>query len=352
MTRLSPKTVLVVFSFISLYTAASAQDCSSAQALCGTSGAETVNTDQGQSLAVPASFCFDNAENTVFYSFETLDINQFPGITYDDSTAVLSIESITCEPDSTTGIGVNFAVFTASDLCDESTFSQPIICQEMTSASQQINLNELMPSTTYYIAVSGATGDAPADSPAICDVAIGVSGAAVTYDLEAEWYPENDPDRAQEILLEGETAVLEANADFPGLSWSGEALNSNMGSPVTANPEGVDENYVYTVETTINGCEYTDEVTVVILAAIIPDNAFTPNADGFNDTWYIDRITEWPNAQIVVYSRWGQKVYEVTNYSNDWDGDGLPAATYYYVIELNPIDFNTNPYTGSVTIVR
>jgi len=352
MTILSPKMVLVIFSFTALYHTVSGQNCNSPQNLCGTSGAETMNTDQGESITVPAGFCFDNAENTVFYSFETLDINQFPGISYEDSTAVLSIESIACEPDTNTGTGVNFAVFTASDLCDESTYGQPIICQEMTSASQQINLSELLPSTTYYIAVSGATGDAPADNPSICDVAVGVSGAAVTYDLQANWYPENDPNRAQDILLEGETAVLEANADFPGLSWSGEALNSNTGSPVTADPEGVDENFVYTVETTINGCEYTDEVTVVVLAAIVPDNAFTPNGDGFNDTWYIDRVTEWPNVQIVVYSRWGQKVFEATNYSNDWDGEGLPAATYYYVIELNPIDFNTNPYTGAVTIVR
>ncbi|MCA1764582.1 MAG: gliding motility-associated C-terminal domain-containing protein [Flavobacteriales bacterium] len=352
MTRLSPKLVLVILSFILLKGSAIAQTCDSPQELCSTSGAETLNTDQGEAITVPAGFCFDNAENTVFYSFETLDLNQFPNLAYEDSTAFLSIASINCEPDTTTGTGVNFAVFTATDICDETTFSQPIICQEMTSAAQEIDLNELAPSTTYYIAVSGATGDAPADNPSFCDVAIGVSGPAVTYNLEAEWYPEPDPDRAQEILLEGETAVLEANENFPGLTWSGEALNSNSGSPVTANPEGVDENYVYTVETTINGCVYTDEVTVVILAAIVPDNAFTPNGDGFNDSWYIDRITEWPNAQIVVYSRWGQKVFEVTNYNNDWDGEGLPAATYYYVIELNPIDFNTNPYTGAVTIVR
>ena len=144
---------------------------------------------------------------------------------------------------------------------------------------------------------------------------------------------------------------LPASADLNGLSWTGDNLNSTTGNSVTANPTGIGT-VNYTVETTINDCIYNDVVQVIIRQAIKPDNVFTPNGDLYNDTWHIDNITTWQNAQINVYSRWGTKVFQATNYQNDWDGDNLPAATYYYVIELNPIDGNTEPITGSVTIMR
>jgi gliding motility-associated-like protein len=74
---------------------------------------------------------------------------------------------------------------------------------------------------------------------------------------------------------------------------------------------------------------------------IIPD-AFTPNQDGHND-----KFTIIHSSQIIisleVFNRWGNKVYESTDYQNDWDGKGsghllgqnLPSGTYYYIIVIH-----------------
>lgn len=69
---------------------------------------------------------------------------------------------------------------------------------------------------------------------------------------------------------------------------------------------------------------------------------FTPNGDGINDTWHIDRIDQFPNAHIIVYSRWERIVFEVENgYKNDWNGvysnnnEPLPDGSYAYVIDLD-----------------
>jgi gliding motility-associated-like protein len=185
-----------------------------------------------------------------------------------------------------------------------------------------------------------------------CSFSVEVSGPALEYDLDLSYFPEGDPDRTNQNIYEGETVILSAGDGFNDVEWSGPELNSLQGNEVTADPEGVDVFIPYTAIAEIDGCTFTESIEVYIAPAIQASNAFSPNGDGINDTWEIQNIDDWPNAQIFVYSRWGNKVFQTTNYSNDWGGDDLPSATYYYVIELNPIDFNAEPITGSVTIMR
>lgn len=349
MTKISPLKVMASAIFIFFTGFSMAQDCSDPQSVCAESSSETISTENGVNTPLPNDFCFDQAENAVYFSFETLDLDQFSGLSFDDPTATLSISGLNCNPDTLFGQGVLAAVFTADDLCQSSTYGSPIACDTLYQGADAL-LDNLQPSTTYYVLISGFTGDSPAINPGECEVTVSVSGPAVTYDLDASWHVEGSGN--QSALLTGQTLVLEADNAISGYTWSGEALNSFSETPVTANPLGADKNLPYTVEVTINDCVFQETLNVPLRPAIVPYNAFTPNNDGYNDTWKIEGITQWPNAQIYVYSRWGTKVFQTINYNNDWGGDDLPAATYYYIIELNPLDFNLEPFTGSVTIIR
>jgi hypothetical protein len=42
----------------------------------------------------------------------------------------------------------------------------------------------------------------------------------------------------------------------------------------------------------------------------------------------------YKESELHVFNRWGNKVFESKNYNNDWDGGGLPAGTYYYILDL------------------
>jgi len=82
-------------------------------------------------------------------------------------------------------------------------------------------------------------------------------------------------------------------------------------------------------------------------------NAFTPNADGVNDTWIIDNIDMYPRAYIEVFNRWGQCIFEAKGSEDPWDGtyNGkiVPTGPYIYVVNL----FNGDEaYTGIVTVVK
>lgn len=85
---------------------------------------------------------------------------------------------------------------------------------------------------------------------------------------------------------------------------------------------------------------------------IIP-NAFSPNGDGINDTWNIQNITAYPHAEISVYTRFGQKVYQSTTAERPFDGrfsgKDLPVDVYYYIIDLR----NGTPLIkGHISLLR
>ncbi len=77
----------------------------------------------------------------------------------------------------------------------------------------------------------------------------------------------------------------------------------------------------------------------------VPDG-FSPNNDGTHDVLVIQGLNDYPEAELKIFNRWGNLVYEASPYNNDWDGtknvglpspDGssdLPAGTYYYVLDL------------------
>lgn len=80
------------------------------------------------------------------------------------------------------------------------------------------------------------------------------------------------------------------------------------------------------------------------LDVIIP-NGFTPNGDGYNDTFVILNLEQYPENTIVIFNRWGDKVFAAEPYLNDWDGNSAGAklkitgdqvvdGTYYFVLDL------------------
>ncbi|WP_340153686.1 cadherin domain-containing protein [uncultured Marivirga sp.] len=82
--------------------------------------------------------------------------------------------------------------------------------------------------------------------------------------------------------------------------------------------------------------------------------AFTPNGDGSNDTWEIDRMGNYPKSTIRIYNSDGIEVFKNTGYTQQWDGyyNGklMSIGNYYYIIQLN--DSTGKVYKGSVMIIK
>jgi gliding motility-associated-like protein/uncharacterized repeat protein (TIGR01451 family) len=120
---------------------------------------------------------------------------------------------------------------------------------------------------------------------------------------------------------------------------------------------------VYTVTVTdFNECSVTGSETVRPMneiCLIIPE-AFSPNGDGINDTWDIefynanmDLSALYPNIEIKIFNRWGQKLWEsAPGYPEPWDGRAngikLPIDSYHYTIDLGN---GSRMLIGTITIV-
>ena len=137
-------------------------------------------------------------------------------------------------------------------------------------------------------------------------------------------------------------------------SWTPAADldNANAQFPI-ATPTGT-TTYVVMV-TDINNCTAMDSVVISLTGEEILNvrNIITPNGDGFNDVWHIENILNFPNNNVSVFNRYGQKVYESSGYVNDWggtyNGDLLPDGSYYYVVELTD---SGKVFKGAINIVK
>ena len=62
---------------------------------------------------------------------------------------------------------------------------------------------------------------------------------------------------------------------------------------------------------------------------------FTPNGDGYNDFFYIGHVGNYPNFELEVFNKWGQRVHRqkgnYTPWDGTWGGIKVPDGTYYYV---------------------
>lgn len=110
-----------------------------------------------------------------------------------------------------------------------------------------------------------------------------------------------------------------------------------------------------------NGCSGFDSTYVTIEdndCLNIP-NLVTPNNDGHNDIWVINGIDKYPDASVEIYNRWGNLIFKVSPYNNDWSGqvteglrigseDKVPSGTYFYILELN--DDEHDPFKGYVEV--
>jgi gliding motility-associated-like protein len=82
------------------------------------------------------------------------------------------------------------------------------------------------------------------------------------------------------------------------------------------------------------GCTATADIFVEELETCVIPQGISPNGDGMNDTF---DLSSFDVQSLTIFNRNGVKVYEKTNYLDEWhgqslDGDELPVGTYYYVM--------------------
>ncbi len=94
---------------------------------------------------------------------------------------------------------------------------------------------------------------------------------------------------------------------------------------------------------------WSNEVCLDFPHPIMIYNAFSPNGDTRNEYFFVENLTYYNVESIEIVNRWGNQVYQDTNYDNLWNGGDLPDGTYFYVIKFTEFE---EPFKGTVLIHR
>lgn len=141
------------------------------------------------------------------------------------------------------------------------------------------------------------------------------------------------------------------SVEIINVSWDfGDGGKSNIDNPSHLY-QAIETYNGFFKYTTDDGC--TDSILFIVdvreIKLEVP-NVFTPNGDGINDYFEIKNLDSYVSNELVIYNRWGKKVYEASNYRNQWDGNSLNNGVYYYVLKCVGF-YSDEEYMGSVTIM-
>ena len=94
----------------------------------------------------------------------------------------------------------------------------------------------------------------------------------------------------------------------------------------------------YVVVRDFYGCPGNDGTTVERRCPVFLElpNAFTPNADGINDAFFVV-ANDVVAMDLKIFNRWGAEIYHSQNMTDTWDGTikGIPVPDGVYVVVLS-----------------
>ena len=147
--------------------------------------------------------------------------------------------------------------------------------------------------------------------------------------------------------------IASSETNAASVMWTPfDGLDDETAVSPLANPQVTTE-YIMTV-TSPDGCTDTDTMTidVTVVQKLDVTTLFSPNGDGRNDTWVVNKPALIQGCRLIIVNRNGTEVYSTSNYNNEWDGtingEELPEATYYYVFDCP----DGRSFNGPITVIR
>lgn len=353
-------------SCVTIYPPTVAGALSPGGSFCGTTGAGTITLS-------------GNTGNVLNWQYSTNGGTTWTSIT--NTTTVLTYTGVTQST-------IFEAVVQNSSFCAIDTTGQSVFVVDPVSIAGTLNVTSGNDSVCFGInngmlTISGNTGqvlgwassvDGGLSWTAITNTTVTQSYVNLTQSMIFQAYVQSGlcpPDTSPKVNITVlPLPTVNAGPDstiYPG--WTVTLNGSGNGTPLWLPSGSLSNQFIFNpaatpsvttayilVITDTNACSNADTVVITVDIPVFNgtvSNYFTPNGDGLNDTWYVQNIQNFTGNEVFVYNIYGNEVYNVKDYKNDWkgtyNGNDLPDGTYYYVLKF---DNQPKIFKGSLDIIR
>jgi gliding motility-associated-like protein len=115
----------------------------------------------------------------------------------------------------------------------------------------------------------------------------------------------------------------------------------------------------YWVRTSNGNCINADTISIFFSSCdvgIEMPNVFTPNGDGSNDNFIPIKYEGIYSANLVIFNRWGEKVFSTDNLVKGWNGNLnnniCSDGTYYWIVTCMTVANESKELHGCLTLIR
>ena len=160
----------------------------------------------------------------------------------------------------------------------------------------------------------------------------GVKDSVIKY---IDIYPIPEVFLGQDTIIHmGQSLILDAGSGPDYYLWQDGSSQETF---------EVFQDGMYWVRVIKNNCVDFDTIFITFddcIASLEIPNCFTPNGDGFNETFKAE-CQNLVGFSMLIYNRWGQQLFESEDPEKGWDGkvNGqlCPIGTYFYLIRYATI---------------
>ncbi len=152
------------------------------------------------------------------------------------------------------------------------------------------------------------------------------------------------------LLCDDDNLVLNAGNEGAAFLWQ----DGSTGQEYVVTAPGI-----YFVEVTLAGCMSSDSIAISAencLVVIEMPNVFTPNGDGYNDTFHPLLYEGITTATLIVFDRWGKLLFEDKNITTGWNGKFNGAdctdGTYFWMVNYTDRNNHSDTLKGTLTLIR
>ncbi len=177
-------------------------------------------------------------------------------------------------------------------------------------------------------------------------------------------YPSIDITRDTFLMPGTYFTLMPTINNYTQLSWQPTTYNLSCFNCINPSITVYEPMLLYVSATNTGGCTSVDSIKIRTgcdASLLFIPNTFTPNADGNNDRFYISGKGIREVKNLVIYNRWGIKVFENSNFqvnevSSGWDGNfngiALTSDVFTYYIEAFCTNGEKISKFGDISLIR